>query len=119
MKPVVKKSSKPNSREKNILDMNISSGPERKIMFGCEICGKILANKEVLARHIEIHEGKKPLKCDICDYQCSRKDYMKRHVASLHEGKKPFKCNICDCSFSQKSHMKKHVTSVHEGKKVL
>ena len=32
---------------------------------------------------------KKPSKCDICDYSCSRKDQMKRHVASVHEEKKP------------------------------
>ena len=50
------------------MDMNISSGPERKIMFGCEICGKSLTTTTTLAQHISaIHEGKKPFKCDICD----------------------------------------------------
>ena len=68
--------------------------------------------------HLFIEE-KKPLKCDICDYSFSRKDHMKKHVASVHEGNKPFKCDICDYSFSRKDHMKKHITSVHEGKKYL
>ena len=81
--------------------MNISSGPERKIMFGCEICGKSLTTKKKLAQHISaIHEGIKPFKCDICDYRCSQKSKLKTHVASVHAGKKPFKCDICDYSFS-------------------
>ena len=44
---------------------------------------------------------------------------MKRHVASVHEGKKPFKCDICDYKFSQKTSMKSHVETVHEGKKLF
>ena len=40
---------------------------------------------------------------------------MNRHIASVHEGKKPFKCDICDYSFSEKSSMNKHVKSVHGG----
>ena len=68
METVLKKSSKSNFRKKSRSDMNISSGPERKIMFGCEICGKSLTTKATLAQHvIAIHEGKKPFKCDICD----------------------------------------------------
>ena len=117
MKPVLKKSSKSNARKKNRLDMNISSGPERKVMFGCEICGKILANKTTLAQHIKIHEGKKPFRCDICDYSCSQKGNMKTHVASVHVVKKPFKCDICDYSFSLKNIMKRHIITVHGGKK--
>ena len=109
MEPTLKKASKSNSRKKNRLDMNISSGPERKVMFGCEICGKILANKTTLAQHIKIHEGKKPFRCDICDYSCSQKSNMKTHVASVHEEKKPFKCNICEYGCSTKSILNKHI----------
>ena len=34
---------------------------------------------------------KKPLKCQICNYRCSQKGTLKRHVAFIHEGKKPVK----------------------------
>ena len=46
-----------------------------------------------------VHEGKKPFKCDICNFSCSQKSNMKKHVAAVHEGNKPFKCAICDYSF--------------------
>ena len=39
--------------------------------------------------HIALdHEEKKALKCDVCDYFCSRKQQMKQHVANKHRGKK-------------------------------
>ena len=53
-----------------------------------------------------VHEGKKPFKCDICDYSCSLKSTMKTHVESVHEKKKPFECKICDFSCSQKGKLK-------------
>ena len=40
------------------------------------------------------------LKCELCNYNCSNKGSLKRHVASVHEHKKPFKCEICDYSCS-------------------
>ena len=46
-----------------------------------------------------VHKGEKPFKCDICDYSCSRKGNLNRHV-SMHEGNKPFKCDICGYSCS-------------------
>ena len=64
-----------------------------------------------------VHEGKKPFKCDLCDYSCSQKDTMKRHVVLVHEEKKPFKCDICDYRCSLKGTMKTHVVLVHEEKK--
>ena len=45
---------------------------------------------------VSVHEGKKPFRCNICDYSCSQKSNMKSHVTYVHEGQKPFKCDICD-----------------------
>ena len=50
-----------------------------------------------------VHKGKKPFKCDICDYRSPQKCHLNRHIASIHEGKKPFRCDICDYGCSQKS----------------
>ena len=36
------------------------------------------------------------------------------HITSVHEGKKPFKCSICDYKCSQKGQLTKHISSNHE-----
>ena len=73
-----------------------------------------------LNKHVaSVHKGKKPFKCDICDYRSSEKGHIKIHVATVHGGKKSFKCNICDKSFSLKKYMTRHVAAVHERKKAI
>ena len=41
----------------------------------------------------------------------SQKCGVKKHVASDHEQTKPFKCEICDYECSYKSYMNKHIAS--------
>ena len=60
------------------------------------------SEKSDMNRHVSsVHEGKKPFKCDFCDYSCSRKGDMNRHVSTVYESKKSFKCGICDYTCSQ------------------
>ena len=57
-----------------------------------------------------VNEGKKPFRCDMCDYSCSEIGLMKSHVESLHDGNKPNKCTSFDST--------KQLLPVHEGKKI-
>ena len=74
--------------------------------------------KRNLKRHIEsVHEGIKPFKCNICDYETAQKGHLKKHKDSVHEGIKPYKCHICQFESATSSHVKRHITVVHEKKK--
>ena len=57
--------------------------------------------------------------CSICNYSCSQKGTLIKHIATLHEGKKTFKCSICDYCSSEKEQLKIHISSVHKGKKTI
>ena len=61
---------------------------------------------------------KKPFKWEICTATFALKRFLTVHTASVHEGNKPLKCEICDKKFSR-SHLKKHSVSVHENMKSL
>ena len=43
---------------------------------------------------------------------------MKKCVNSVHQGKKPFKCEICEYGCYEKCDKKIHITSAHEKKKI-
>ena len=45
--------------------------------FQCEICKYLFTQNVQLNRNVSsVHEGNKPLKCDICEYKCSQKTNM-------------------------------------------
>ena len=57
----------------------------------------------------DVHEGKKPYKCFICDYASAQKGNVKKHINEVHEKGESFQCHSensvqcpsCDKSFSQ------------------
>ena len=52
-------------------------------------------------------------------FETSKKSDLIRHMESVHEGIKPFKCNICNYNAAQKWILKRHIESVHEGLKPI
>lgn len=35
-------------------------------------------------------------KCDFCDYETSKKNYLDHHVKRVHLNERPFECDVCD-----------------------
>ena len=75
-------------------------------------------------KYLEIHSStpayyicswkKRPFKCEVCDFRCSEKGTLKKHVSSVHKKRKSFKCTLCGNSSSRNHHLKTHIESVHE-----
>ncbi|XP_077405072.1 uncharacterized protein LOC144037444 [Vanacampus margaritifer] len=80
----------------------------RKKGFPCSVCGKSLANKSVLHRHMRTHTGEKPFSCSVCGQKFSEKQVMVKHIRT-HTGEKPFSCLVCGRKFSQKQNMVIHM----------
>ena len=105
----------------------------------CNICGKRFANPGNKKRHMMIHSGKKPFKCEICcraftdisnmrthhkrhkHVACSVKtnqsagvkyDKIKKHKIT-HSGKKPYVCGSCGKKFADASNCTKHTNICH------
>jgi len=59
-------------------------GPET-YRYTCTFCGFKVMDKEKLRNHIRTHTREKPFKCPLCNYRAARRDYMRKHLASLHK----------------------------------
>ena len=56
--------------------------PPQKVT--CTVCGKIIARKEHLKRHMLIHQDCPTYKCLLCGYSFKREDLIKGHVKKFH-----------------------------------
>lgn len=85
---------------------------------GCERHnGKSFIQRQKLYRHIHIHTGHKPWKCEICGSLFAVSAMLKQHMRT-HSGEKPYKCTMCDKLFATSSSLGIH-TRVHLGVKPL
>lgn len=72
-----------------------------------------------LQTHLKtIHEGKRNLRCNLCEKQLTTKNSLNMHIKTSHVGeKKNYECEKCNKKFRNSSHLKAHFESIHLGKK--
>ena len=83
--------------------------------FMCETCDYECSAKGNLKRHVKsIHLKLKEFECDQCDYKCSANHDLKMHVKCIHLKLKDVECIECDFKCSTNGELKKHIKQVHD-----
>lgn len=60
---------------------------------GCSLCGKILGSQASLDRHLLVHSGERPFKCQDCGLAFTTNGNMNRHLRSHRHPKRKLECN--------------------------
>ena len=76
--------------------------------FVCYICNEGFATEQNLDKHKKRH------KCDLCEFESSLTDLVKKHKIEKHIGIPRFQCNICTVSYSRNGNLKKHKREIHQ-----
>jgi len=69
---------------KEVIDQPALLGNPTLNLWRCKICNHGFATQSLVRRHMSIHTGAKPYKCDVCGNSFSRKDNLKMHRATVH-----------------------------------
>ena len=120
---VVQKESMTRLSEDNYFEMrkkrsreteNIKRHKTENGLYQCRICEYSTKHWWSLEKHIRIHTGEKPFKCDECPKRFADQSTFIKHKR-IHKNDRPFGCTICGKRFTQSTALKTHCKSVHDG----
>ena len=50
----------------------------------------------------------------ICNAEFGEKKDLDEHVSNVHDGKNPIRCDLCECTFARINELNRHKNNVHE-----
>jgi len=79
------------------------------------MCEFTCSQKGTLKRHIKmVHDRIKDIQCPQCAYTCSQKGDLNKHIKQVHDRIKDIQCPQCAYTCSRKSDLNQHIKMVHD-----
>ena len=74
----------------------------------CDLCGKVLPDRQRLEQHMNTHPGDDLIHCDVCGRGFALVVHLNRHMKT-HVADRPFTCDHCGASYAEKGFLDMHM----------
>ncbi|KAM3874313.1 zinc finger and BTB domain-containing protein 43 [Diretmus argenteus] len=81
-------------------------------LYPCQ-CGKSFTHKSQRDRHMSMHLGLRPFRCNVCGKSFKMKHHLVGHM-KIHTGFKPYECSLCSKKFMWRDSFNRHTSSCNK-----
>jgi uncharacterized Zn-finger protein len=72
-----------------------------------DYCGKAFTSRNILRRHVLLHQGLRPYACRVCGNVFAQAETLRTHQWLVHK-MLPYECDVCHQQFKIKNQLKLH-----------